>query len=207
MKKDWFMGCETLQEVKERFKDLAFKLFDHESRSFIPPNDEKFRDVKNEYEWLVKELLKGPQVNNKHEEFFYTDKQQQTWWRMHFEWSDMIEKIVRIKDADIEITGIFIRVNPRLNPDTKKKEFSQVTKEYLSGKFEEYKDAKTGKKRWKCIQEGIGFKYSREKYQYFWHPESWVKHTKNTWSMDAIRGTFGSKKVDNEYSEENQLEG
>lgn len=205
MKKDWFIGCQDLTEVRLRFKDLAYKLFDHEQRAFIPPNDEKFRAVKEEYEALCKEILSGPQHSRKKpdEEFFYDEKQKETWWRFHKEFADAIDAVIRMKGVKIEVLGIFIYITGDTKPhaDYLGGPKGWVTREWTDGEGKEHSKrvfARTG---------GIGFKYRPDKAPdcWSWNPKDWKKSSKRIWSFDEIRNTFHGEEIDNEYNENNQL--
>jgi len=50
-----------------------------------------------------------------------------------------------------------------------------------------------------------GFKFSRNKIAWYWHPDGYKKHSKKSFDIDDIRTMFGSEKVNSPDSTHNKI--
>jgi hypothetical protein len=197
MKKNWFIGAESHEEIRKRYHSLALRY--HPDASPLASLQEKqdltakMAEINLEYEWMCKNFLSTKQTNQKtKEDFWYTEAQQSTWWQRDKEFAEAIDRIIRIKNVHIEICGTFIYLTGDTKPHA----------EYLGGKW-----VYDPQKQKKVKISGAGFEYKPNKSPdcWWWHPADWRPTSKKEWSMSQIRSTFGSEEVENKYKDDKNL--
>ena len=148
-----FKDCKCLEDVKKRFRELAKKLHPDNGGSA-----EAFKAMKQEYEAAYNRYRN---THRSSEGEYYEKETKQT----AQEWADIIERIINIKEIQIEICGTWVWVTG----DTK------AHKEEI--KAAGYRWAQN-KQAW---------------YWHDGSYKKW--HGKKKFSMDDIRAKYGSQKV------------
>ena len=103
--KNYFAGCETLEDVKKVFHKMAFAL--HPDRG---GDEEEFKKLNNQYEKAFKKY-KNIHKNVKGET--YEKDTQET----PAEFRDLIFKLMKISDIIIEVVGSFVWVSGDTKPN------------------------------------------------------------------------------------------
>lgn len=145
----FFEGIKTFQDLKDQYRKLARKLHPDVKTG----NADKFKAMKEEYDRLFKTIKDSDGQN------FETHS------KVSYDFKDIIDKLIFVQNADIEIIGTWIWV--------------------WGIKFED-------KAQQSQLKE-LGFKYSKNRKGWYLGQKS--QYWKKGMSKDEMRTTFGSEKI------------
>lgn len=145
----YFEGVETMEELKERYRELALKWHPDRKTGDI----EKMTAINNEYEHLF-EVIKESEINSGNKQAYY--------WQADDNFREIINTLQNIADISIELVGSWLWIDGNTYPvkDTLKElkfRWSRKKKKwYWFSGIEKSKKRRSSKKSHKEIQAKYG---------------------------------------------------